>query len=102
MRDDWKSQEGENQPQNVPNAKPPKKGGGCITSGLYLMGFLTILYGTVGYIAGLFDYELSFSGSRVGKIRLEVFIPLLIVGAIFFLLGFLINLIAKKIRNKKG
>lgn len=63
---------------------------------------MVIVYGTVGYIAGLFGYELKIKGSSMGLVDLPVFLGLLGAGIIFLGLGFLFRLIGKMIAKRKS
>ncbi len=97
---------------NDPNApkisstKHAKSNGGCFSLFFNLMGVVTILISVIGYILSFFDMVIEISGSKLPKITLEIFIPLLVCAAVFLLLGWLIgkleSLIKKKKAQKKG
>ena len=90
------------EPQN--NAPKPNQhlsNGGCFVNFLFLIGVMVMLYGTAGYIAGLFDYELKIKGSSMGLVDLPVYLGLLGAGIIFLGLGFLFRFIGKMIGKRK-
>lgn len=76
-----------------------KQESGLFASILKFVGYMLGLYGVLGYVANLFGYQLKISGSRLGKVTLEVLIPLLILSAIFWGGGYLIDVFQRR-KNK--
>jgi len=73
---------------------------GCLSSWLLLIGFLMAGLSTLGYILGLFGYQLRVSGARMDKIDLETYIPLLVLGAILIGVGYGIGWLQKRKKAK--
>lgn len=87
---------------NLPESKPQLSNGGCFVNFLFLIGVMIVVYGIVGYIAGLFGYELKMKGAKMGLVDLPVFLGLLGAAVIFIGLGFLFRFIGKMISKRKA
>lgn len=84
----------DNPNQNKNNANistKPSTQKGCLSGMLMLLGILLAIYSLLGYVLGLFGYVLKVSGSELPKVDLESLIPLLIISAIFFGVGYLMD-----------
>lgn len=79
-----------------------QKSGGCFPPVLMLIGILTALFAVLGYIVGLFGYNLKVSGSKLPHIDLSMMLILLGTAVVFFGLGYGLDVLVRRVRNRKG
>jgi hypothetical protein len=73
---------------------------GRLSSWLLMIGFVMAVITTIGYIIGRFGYQLRFSGTKMDRVDLETYIPLLIFSAILVGMGYVINWL--RLRKKRS